>query len=521
MDCKRLFRSARPAPLWHRWFCEECRAARAADRVIALGLACLRAEPPPIDGFSRVLRSLGLDPESTAQARVRVRRAIRRLTWRLTLYVGSLILCGIGWLYWIDRDPGVAIPTPAMPANNAFYIVRQAGNMVKDDTQIGYALTRKASGQRTGSTLAGADGRSSGWVAVTPADRFYTLREKAALVAENEPALAQVRAALALPYMQPPARSFSTTFPYLAKYRGLARLLSLEAHVKMAQGDWVGAMRSCQDAITLGRHTQHGAGLIGKLAGIACEEIGRSAAWDIVDHLSGPEAREASLRLERIRSEHVTQAEALYEEKWFAIAGLEEIFRNPCWRWLFGHDMMNMPTGTPTNLVGYLLLVRYSKSDILRHYVAAIEASIARSRRPYQENKYYEAPVPSDPVVEVLLPVFEGARFSDTRNETGNALLQIAIALRAYRVERGAFPKGLTELVPKYMRAIPEDPFDEHLSPLRYLVKGMRYVLYSVGPDGADDSGLPIDQSSADGDGNRRAMDPKSEGDIVAGIDRW
>jgi len=62
-----------------------------------------------------------------------------------------------------------------------------------------------------------------------------------------------------------------------------------------------------------------------------------------------------------------------------------------------------------------------------------------------------------------------------------------SLAVERYRLANGALPDSLGDLVPKFLDAVPIDPFDGQ--PLRYrkLTKG--YVVYSVGEDGKDDGG--------------------------------
>jgi hypothetical protein len=68
---------------------------------------------------------------------------------------------------------------------------------------------------------------------------------------------------------------------------------------------------------------------------------------------------------------------------------------------------------------------------------------------------------------------------------------QVAIALAAYRAEHGAYPTQLAQLRPKYLAAVPEDPFSN--GPLRYKRTEAGYVLYSVGFNGNDDGGANRD----------------------------
>jgi hypothetical protein len=61
------------------------------------------------------------------------------------------------------------------------------------------------------------------------------------------------------------------------------------------------------------------------------------------------------------------------------------------------------------------------------------------------------------------------------------------LALRCWRAETGHPPARLEELVPKYVRRMPVDPFSG--KPLVYRVEGSNWMLYSVGPDRVDDGG--------------------------------
>lgn len=66
-------------------------------------------------------------------------------------------------------------------------------------------------------------------------------------------------------------------------------------------------------------------------------------------------------------------------------------------------------------------------------------------------------------------------------------LTLVAVALAAYRAERGRYPAALAELTPEYLKQLPRDLFVER--PLRYRREAAGYVLYSVGRDMRDDGG--------------------------------
>jgi hypothetical protein len=66
-------------------------------------------------------------------------------------------------------------------------------------------------------------------------------------------------------------------------------------------------------------------------------------------------------------------------------------------------------------------------------------------------------------------------------------LVDVALAIAAYRVDHKKLPAKLDDLVPKYLKVVPRDPYRD--SPLTYKSDGRRYLLYSVGADGKDDGG--------------------------------
>lgn len=73
----------------------------------------------------------------------------------------------------------------------------------------------------------------------------------------------------------------------------------------------------------------------------------------------------------------------------------------------------------------------------------------------------------------------------------GTALL---FALRAYQYDTGRLPERLGDLVPDYLPAVPEDPFDGR--PFRYIQgrtppswQGAYWGVYSVGTNFVDDGG--------------------------------
>ncbi|HET6323493.1 MAG TPA: hypothetical protein VFG04_02240 [Planctomycetaceae bacterium] len=70
-------------------------------------------------------------------------------------------------------------------------------------------------------------------------------------------------------------------------------------------------------------------------------------------------------------------------------------------------------------------------------------------------------------------------------------LVQLGLALTAYRADVGSYPATLDALIPKYCSEVPLDRFTA--KPLRYVPRADGYLLYSVGDNAVDDGGRTSD----------------------------
>jgi type II secretory pathway pseudopilin PulG len=306
--------------------------------------------------------------------------------------------------------------------------------------------------------------------------------------------------------------------------RGFAYVLTLQAEVDAGRGDWNGAVNADLDAIQLGETMPRGGPLIGMLVGDACQAVGRRHAWDAVDHLSAAQARAAAHRLETIRLSHVPLADTLQEEEWCAQAGLLELMHERDWPGNLATVLSADQHGDRpmSDWQGATRIRMTGKRTVMADYTRYMDQSIANARRPYAAHPEMPS-FPTDPVNQILLPVFAGGHLTEVNAETQNALLLTALALRAYKLDHGADPPTLAALVPGYLQAVPDDPFALS-GPLCYKRVGAKPLVYSVGPDGKDDSGKAIFDrtipapTNADGYDRRHAVQENSVGDIVAGV---
>ena len=63
--------------------------------------------------------------------------------------------------------------------------------------------------------------------------------------------------------------------------------------------------------------------------------------------------------------------------------------------------------------------------------------------------------------------------------------LRLKIALRLYEQKHGQLPEDLAALVPEFIKAVPNDPYDD--KPFRYSKE--KKQVWAIGPDGVDNGG--------------------------------
>lgn len=355
-------------------------------------------------------------------------------------------------------------------------------------------------------------------------DRVYSLSEKQKFVSENAVALALVKKGIGEPYCNPPLRSASTRFPYYSGFRSLARLLALKASLEANSGRYDEAVQTGLDAVEMGCTIPRGGTAIAGMVGIAIESIGRRHLWEYAAHLSPAEARNAATRLERIRARRFAYWQTLQEEKWAAQAAMLEMLRAPTAAQDVGELIWEDDSGQQQSVPppfaafsGNLFFMAHSKRAIVDGYTRYMDQEILRNRAPYA-SAGPPIPIPRNAVIEAYAISAEQARLKATVNDAQDGMLQTALALQAFRGEHGAYPAALAELTPGYMASSIADPFGRG-QPLGYRRTGSTFVLYSVGPDGVDDGGRPIDhpEANASSPSARYMVNIDSKGDIVAG----
>lgn len=409
----------------------------------------------------------------------------------LSLLLIALFCSSLAWWGRLNELPTYQIPNPVSPSPNAYDthvqatflmapVPKPAVDSILDDKKVDDPKERA---------------------------KRYSLARKEAWLKQNDKAFYMMRQGLKQSYQQPALRSWSTPLFFVSRFRELARRLVVESKAHALRGNHKAAAHSALDAMHFGHQIPRGGPSITAMVGQAIQNIGRSQLLDVLPHLSAPECKQVARRLEQIRALNVPYADILREEKWGGQASFLEIMKKPDWATQF-----SAVTGTAPDFWQAWRFRLAGKRRVLDNYTNYMDKSIAEARKPY--SKAREVPLPDDPVSQVMTPIFGSGRFNFARSETGSALALVALALRAYRLEKGAYPASLSALVPNYLKVIPLDGFGS-AETLRYQKQGAGYKLWSIGPDKQDNKGTPFPQTPQ-GNGYYEDKDPSAPRDFTA-----
>lgn len=92
-------------------------------------------------------------------------------------------------------------------------------------------------------------------------------------------------------------------------------------------------------------------------------------------------------------------------------------------------------------------------------------------------------------ITRTLVPAVNTIAMIDLRGIARMDCALTALEVERYRLAEGRLPETLEALVPKFIEAVPIDPFDG--KPLRYMRLEKGYTIYSIGEDGEDNGGVP------------------------------
>jgi hypothetical protein len=330
------------------------------------------------------------------------------------------------------------------------------------------------------------------------------------LISSNQEAMAIFHRAAALSQSRYPVNLTAgplTDFRHLSKVKSAALALRVQALVATEQGDTHALAQAIVDILGAGQSLKAEPTLISQLVRYAIDTIAfntlefalnrtRLGADASLDKLAAAFAKSddpQSLALALIGERAFFVSYLSDPKRYFAAGGAassspaEEAFSDAFawpvfrasgllqWEMRFGVDAFT------TNIA----LARLPDPQRFLSVTNSVELEVVAKHRYHI-------------LTALLLPALDKAFRRDALHRTQARLAQAALAVEHYRVDHDRPPDHLSDLIPKYLRAIPVDPFDGQ--PLRYKPTTAGYVLYSVGPDQKDDGGLEKPPGAKDKD---------------------
>jgi hypothetical protein len=145
--------------------------------------------------------------------------------------------------------------------------------------------------------------------------------------------------------------------------------------------------------------------------------------------------------------------------------------------------------GPPPRLTSQLALNAESPREIYDNYGRYMDEESSMARLPWPLQKTTKPPkLPTDYINRTFGFIPVGSVVFNIGSLALDRILDAKLALQAYKGEHRAYPPRLSDLVPRYLSRVPEDPFSDH-QPLKYRPTGDKYLLFSIGTDVKDDGG--------------------------------
>jgi hypothetical protein len=395
---------------------------------------------------------------------------------RLVIMIVGLLAIGVICLTWIwfrnnTIDP-IPIPDHKMPEENA-----------RDDFLRAAQLARQVQ-------------HRSPYHYGPP----HSLADYAACAADAGPVISALRQGLSKPFMAPRRTDLPPTSTDLTALRELMREVSGVSDYYAIVGP---PMRSAEIKLDLWQMavmSARGGELITELVSVAIEDMATRGFEQLLPHLTEPELAKIAARLDTITTLRTPYADVLPETAYNDITILQRDLRARGGT-SFSAARDSAGSGYDSNghwSVGGELRADWKavqvfsadKNRALRENLAYIQALAVEARKPYTGHSM--VPVPHN--VYGDLAVFYTARAKPLGAEATTAVIRTEVALLRYRRAFGRYPDRLQDLVPRYLKSAPEDPFGGAAGvPLKYRPKdnGGSFLIYGLGPDMLDHGGTP------------------------------
>ena len=268
------------------------------------------------------------------------------------------------------------------------------------------------------------------------------------------------------------AAGFQMAMRNTGAFRDCARLLALQAHVRIRKGDLQGAAESIVAIRRLSDSVANEPLIVSALISIAIDgsaiELYREFAKTFADD---PEALAILATSCNPRDYPQRMHSALISER---AGGLQAFDMTPAAMRVF----------MPGDKLFYMKFMR----EVLAATESPIHEAIAKTRELTSAARIeMNNPRSRKHLSAMILPAIDAFTEAMGRAAAQSELIKVAVIAQQFRLSTGRFPRDLTQLEGEAMKSAPLDPFDGKL--LRWNSENDSITVYSIGKDLKDDGG--------------------------------
>jgi hypothetical protein len=288
-------------------------------------------------------------------------------------------------------------------------------------------------------------------------------------------------------------------FPHYSELRNCARLLANESRVARHEGRVEEALESCRVGLQVSRSADTPI-LIGQLVRYAIIAIAyRELEATLQDSTLSPKACRRLAKEIGSLDLIPGYVEAIKGERAMGLWCFDFTFKStdPTKRLAGLAEGSCDAAGSSAKQTPPNLLIRWWLAEDESYYLQLMTEQVRRTALPYREiarlpefekeAKMYGPFGQPHILTLIIIPVYEkGVKKRDLVQAELN-LAQVALLLKAYRSDRGAYPDTLADLAKAEKVSLPLDPFSG--KPLVYHREGEGFVLYSWSMNFKDDGG--------------------------------
>ena len=492
----------------------------AANELIGHQLGISRAPAP-------VLRLGRHDPSPAAQPPIprhlpnsiparRAAGAKARRNWLLPAIGVALALVVVGGWFFArnlaqSQKPANASAAPndglphTLPELNAWYVEPPTGQNAATFFLQGFNALRIANLESSGVPVLGK-GKLPALGSPIPGSMKSAL---ASIVGSNREALQFFNQGAKYEQSRFPVdltQGFATAFPHLNKIREAGQVLELAAVAHAEAGDTQSTVNDVSTALALASSLKAEPNLFSQSMRTRLEATAIAALEQSVNRTAWPAESSAEIlrALQKLedcdaRGEPFNRSLAGERVNMLALLGKPQQFLE-----LLPGLTVDIPAARRDRLAARL---QSGKLQADQHCVEETMQQLLAARQPsfpdrlkaddLARRQIDEAAGKQLVLAEFLL---SGLGTEAAREAESLASLRLgltAMALEQFRATHdNRYPATLSELTPGLLAAAPADPFDGQ--PLRYRKKGSGYLLYSIGPDLKDDSGVRMKGKEGD-----------------------